>query len=106
MLALREAKKARANGWEVHTLAYGQKSNILQGEYNRTHQSSKESKKQQEIFAQTHGDTNISDADQIKINIGGRIITTNHGNLTQQRGTMLEALFSDHLENELQHDGV
>eukprot|EP00957_Ditylum_brightwellii_P159856 12168227-Ditylum_brightwellii.AAC.1 len=104
MLGVRKAKRARTNGWETHTSAYEQKSNFLKEESERIDQCYKELNEQKETLAQEHGDPNVSDEDQIEINVGGRIITTTRGTLTQQKGTMLEALFCGRWEKELLHD--
>eukprot|EP00957_Ditylum_brightwellii_P143709 10948907-Ditylum_brightwellii.AAC.1 len=65
-------QKARSEAWEIF----------------------EELQKQKDIIAQKYGGPNVGYDNYIEINVGGRIISTTHSTLAQQKGTMLEALFS------------
>eukprot|EP00957_Ditylum_brightwellii_P183738 13994784-Ditylum_brightwellii.AAC.1 len=104
MPALNRVIHDRTNGWGVLAAAYEKKSNILREQLEYVTADMKEFERLKKICAEKHGNIDADEEDTIEVNAGGVIVTATRGTLTQQKGTIMEALFSGRWDKELQKD--
>eukprot|EP00957_Ditylum_brightwellii_P165261 12582443-Ditylum_brightwellii.AAC.1 len=97
MHALKQTSKSSADLWDAFSAAYDE-------ELQNITQSYAEVEQEKEKYLKEYGDMNFDEETLLKINVGGKIITANRSILTQQEGSMLEALFSGRWEKRLQRD--
>eukprot|EP00957_Ditylum_brightwellii_P050706 3844812-Ditylum_brightwellii.AAC.1 len=98
MQPFRKAKRTKTNEWNDHYPAYQNKSDLLGKELQNINERFDQIHKEQE----KHRDNSAAKDDILQINVGGTIISASRGILSQQKGTVLEVLFSGRWKNKLQ----
>jgi len=104
MQTLKQANRDTTIMWVALTSAYEQKSNAFTIELQNIAHAFAEVETEKGQYLCKYGSVDIDNEALLDINVGGRIITTTRSILTQQKGSMLEAMFSGRWEKRLQRD--
>eukprot|EP00588_Corethron_pennatum_P027358 CAMPEP_0194312080 /NCGR_PEP_ID=MMETSP0171-20130528/9001_1 /TAXON_ID=218684 /ORGANISM="Corethron pennatum, Strain L29A3" /LENGTH=601 /DNA_ID=CAMNT_0039066451 /DNA_START=172 /DNA_END=1977 /DNA_ORIENTATION=+ len=101
---LNAAKNTTEYAWNKHAGAFNSTRKSINDATDDIERGFAALKIKQDLLSKENEGADVDDEDVLEINAGGKIVKATRKNLTQLKGTRLEALFSGRWEKQLQRD--